>query len=51
VISEQYKKELTEAKLSPMPQFNHLITVEQMIDMVTFLQAHYKLVEPTYQYP
>lgn len=49
VRSEQYLKQLTEAKESPMPKFNHLMTVEQMIDLVAFLQPHYQLVEPVFE--
>ena len=48
VLSEQYRKELEEAKLSPMPEFNHVMTVEQMIDIVAFLQPRYRLTEPAY---
>jgi len=49
VISDQYQKELADAKESPMPRFNHEMTVEQMIDLVAFLQSRYKLVEPPYE--
>lgn len=49
VITDKYRKELVEAKESPMPKFNHEMTVEQMIDLVAFLQSRYKLLEPTYQ--
>lgn len=49
VVSAQYQKELTEAKESPMPKFNHVMTVEQMIDLVAFLQAHYHLAEPVFE--
>lgn len=37
---------------SPMPSFNEVMTVDQMIDLVTFLQDKYELApyEPTY-YP
>ncbi|MDD5138971.1 MAG: c-type cytochrome [Verrucomicrobiales bacterium] len=48
VLSENYKKELLDAKESPMPKFNHVMTVEQMIDLVAFLQPHYKLIVPDY---
>ena len=34
--------------LSPMSQFNHLMTVEQMIDLVAFLQSRYKLLIPAF---
>jgi L-cysteine S-thiosulfotransferase len=52
VLSEKFKKELADAKESPMPKFNHQMTVEQMIDLVAFLQPRYKLVVPerTYVY-
>jgi sulfur-oxidizing protein SoxX len=49
VISEQYRKELAEANVSPMPKYNHVMTVEQMIDLVAFLQAHYHLAEPVFE--
>jgi hypothetical protein len=38
-----------EAKLSPMPVYNEVMTVSQMIDLVTFLQPHYKKLEVEYQ--
>jgi hypothetical protein len=31
-----------------MPDLTHDMTVGQLIDLVAFLQPHYKLVEPTY---
>lgn len=37
-----------ESQISPMPEFNHLMTVKQMIDLTTFLQSHYKKLEPLY---
>jgi mono/diheme cytochrome c family protein len=47
VISPQFKDQLTlEGKLSPMPEFNKVMTVEQMIDLVAFLQPHYRLPPP-----
>jgi L-cysteine S-thiosulfotransferase len=36
------KEEIRNGSLSPMPEFNHLMTVQQMIDLVAFLQAHYR---------
>jgi mono/diheme cytochrome c family protein len=48
VVKDQYREALTEAQLSPMPEFNHVMTVEQMIDLVAFLQPQYHLVERTY---
>jgi len=47
VISEKYKKEL-EGKLSPMPEFNESMTVAQMIDLVTFLQPHFRKLQMDY---
>jgi L-cysteine S-thiosulfotransferase len=49
VLSEPYRKELAEAKVSPMPKYDHVMTVEQMIDLVAFLQSHYKVLEPTHE--
>ena len=49
VIAEPYKKKLADAKESPMPTFSNEMTVQQMIDLVAFLQSHYKLWEPVYQ--
>ena len=47
VISEKYKKEL-EGKLSPMGDFSETMTVAQMIDLVAFLQPHYKQLQNEY---
>lgn len=45
-LSPQLEKEwMSDAKLSPMGSFNHLMTVEQLIDLVAFLQPHYRLIE------
>jgi len=49
VGSLKYAALLKDAKETPMPKFNHEMTVEQMIDIVTFLQWSYKLVLPDYQ--
>jgi hypothetical protein len=37
-----------DGKLSPMPDFNRVMTVEQMIDMVSFLQSRYVELTPLY---
>jgi L-cysteine S-thiosulfotransferase len=42
------KEQLKEARLSPMPEFNDIMTVRQMIDLVTFLQSRYQRLEPDY---
>ena len=47
VISEKYKQAL-EGKLSPMPEFNENMTVSQLIDLVAFLQPHYKKLQTEY---
>lgn len=47
IISEKYKQPL-EGKLSPMPEFNESMTVAQLIDLVAFLQPHYKQIEMDY---
>ena len=36
--------------VSPMPQFNDVMTVSQMIDLATFLDSTYELREPEYNY-
>jgi len=40
------RKEMEDTKLSPMPEFNHIMTVAQMIDLVAFLQPRYKQLDP-----
>jgi sulfur-oxidizing protein SoxX len=42
--SQLDKKEMGTATLSPMGSYNHVMTVEQMVDLVAFLQPHYKAV-------
>ncbi len=50
-LSEQVRKEWGQnAKLSPMPEFNDVMTVSQMIDLVAFLQPRYKKLEVDSQY-
>lgn len=46
-LAPAFKKEqITDGKLSPMPEFNEVMTVAQMIDLVAFLQSRYKKLEP-----
>jgi hypothetical protein len=48
-LSDKFDRTLLgEGKLSPMPEFNHIMTVEQMIDIVAFLQPQYRLAAETY---
>jgi mono/diheme cytochrome c family protein len=50
-LSEKMKEEWSrEAKLSPMPEFNDIMTVSQMIDLVAFLQPRYKKLVLDYEY-
>ena len=50
-LSPQLQKEwMEQAKLSPMGSFNHLMTVEQMIDLVAYLQPKYKQIEAEFHY-
>lgn len=44
------KKQLEGAKLSPMPEFNSVMTVAQMIDLVAFLNPRYKKLDPAPYY-
>lgn len=52
-MSAQVKKDwAVDGKLSPMPNYNRDMTVEQMIDLVAFLQSRYTQLVPlnTYLY-
>ena len=42
------KEQLDGGELSPMPEYNHIMTVEQMIDVVAFLESQYELSIPDY---
>jgi len=46
---KKYADEL--AKGGARTDFNHVMTVEQLIDLVAFLQAHYTLVTPDIKPP
>lgn len=37
------------ATRSPMPNFNHIVTIAQLIDIVEFLHGQYTLTVPEYQ--
>jgi mono/diheme cytochrome c family protein len=50
ILSEKFNRQLADGKLSPMPEFNNVMTVAQMIDLVAFLQPRYRLVEPKQGY-
>jgi hypothetical protein len=50
-LNEIPNEERPEAKLdSPMPSINETMTVAQMIDLVAFLQDHYKRTTPDYDW-
>lgn len=55
VVSKEYLENQPEGErestTSPMPSFNDTMTVEQMIDIVEFLHAHYVKLEPAYEGP
>lgn len=36
---------------SPMPVYNDVMTVQQLVDVVTFLQPHYRVAMPRRDYP
>lgn len=49
-LSPKMPRELAEkATVSPMPSVNDKLTVMQLIDLVTFLQPHYRKLEPLYE--
>ena len=43
-------RERKEMGRSPMPSVNEVMTVSQMIDLVTFLQPRYRQLEPMYEF-
>lgn len=52
IISPQYLKTLSEAEKerkieSPMLGFNEVMTVKQLTDIVAFLHARYRLIDPS----
>jgi mono/diheme cytochrome c family protein len=55
VVSKDYletlEKEKREGAESPMPSVNGEMTVEQMINIVEFLNSHYVKLEPEYEMP
>lgn len=36
---------------SRMPVYNEVMTVQELVDIVTFLQEHYEVVAPQVRYP
>jgi hypothetical protein len=44
------ENELTNGQ-SPMPNYNTVMTVQELVDIVTFLEKEYKLVPPPTEYP
>jgi L-cysteine S-thiosulfotransferase len=36
---------------SPMPNYNDVMTVQQLVDLVTFLQSEYRVQAPAVHYP
>lgn len=51
VISGKYRRELDEGKISPMADFNSRMTVQEMSDIVAFLQPRYRLMVPEGPFP
>ena len=50
-ISSQFKGEIPGGKKqSPMPTYNQVMTVQELIDLVTFLEGTYKLKPPPTHY-
>ena len=50
-IAPRYKKEATtEEGLSKMKNYNEVMTVQELVDLVTFLQSEYKVIIPTTDY-
>lgn len=50
-IAQRYKqKTVTEEGLSKMKNYNEVMTVQELIDLVTFLQTEYKVTIPSTDY-
>ena len=49
-LSEAFAEKPPADKISPMPEFNEVMTVAQLVHLVSFLQPHYTLLEPVYSY-
>ena len=48
-IAKKYAKEIvTEDGVSKMPNYNGIMTVQELIDIVRFLQPHYEVVIPRF---
>ena len=50
VASFYNQKTSTEGDLSKMKNYNEVMTVQELIDLVTFLQSEYQVVSPTTKY-
>ena len=51
VASFYNQKTSTEGGLSKMKNYNEVMTVQELIDLVTFLQSEYQVVSPPTHYP
>lgn len=50
-IARDYKKQgVTEEGLSKMKNYNEVMTVQELVDLVTFLQSEYKIKSPPTNY-
>ena len=44
-------EKITTDGASNMPVYNGYMTVQELVDIVSFLQPHYKVIAPQYHYP
>ena len=51
VASFYNQKTSTEGGLSKMKNYNEVMTVQELIDLVTFLQSEYQVISPPTHYP
>jgi hypothetical protein len=50
-IARAYRKQaVTEEGLSKMKNYNEVMTVQELVDLVTFLQSEYEIKSPTTEY-
>ena len=49
-IARDFRPQLEKNENSPMPSYNEVMTVQELVDLVTFLEKQYKLVAPNSEY-
>jgi L-cysteine S-thiosulfotransferase len=50
-IARNFRREFPGKVQSPMANYNSVMTVEELVDLVTFLEKEYKMIPPSSYYP